>query len=380
SLWVVGRTWSPDFPTLGPQLESDLSSCEPGAGCHADLFLAQLSATGELQHSTLFGGSDTDSAWDLAVTDAGDLLFVGETYSSDFPVVNALQAVAPSERSGHVSKFSPATGTLVYSTYLGGPIEPSDPPPFAGNGAYAVTTDDMGRAIVAGDTSSAELATPLGFQTELAGGESDAFLWVLSPDGSTLLLGSYLGGGTPTPCDGIPPCEFRASDQAWSVELGPGSVVHLGGITRSIDFPVVDPLEPEMELPDLHFPFPTTHGTAFVTRILTDPETPLEPNGLRLSLSDRSIVVGWDETMGDPRYALHVGNLASLLQTRTHGHFRQEPCEVDAPPFVIDLDDLPFESSYFLVTAVKGGNESSYGRTSLGLERPSSSLEGSACP
>ncbi|MEM7249010.1 MAG: SBBP repeat-containing protein [Acidobacteriota bacterium] len=364
--WVIGTTYSRDFPTLGPQLESRLPSCPVGEDCPADVFIAGLSPEGVLLHSTLIGGSGRDVGVDVALTPQGELIVVGETSSMDFPVHAPLQSPPDAERSGFVLKLDTTTLSLSYATHLGGPAELAEL--YHGTVVTAVDTDEEGRAYLVGATSSTSFPTVSAFQTSYAGGEVDGFVSILSADGSALEFSSYLGGGVQASCELLSCPREDATDWPLSIQVGEGGVLHVGGFTTSADFPTVDPLRPE------HPPFISLAG--FLARLMTDPTVLLEPNGLRLSLSGRAIVLGWDETMGDPKYALHVGSLASLIQTREYDHVRQEPCEITAPPFSIGLGDLPPGDSYFLVTSVRDADESSYGRNSRGIERPT----GVSCP
>ena len=61
-----------------------------------------------------------------------------------------------------------------------------------------IATDDEGNAYVAGTTFATEgtafPTTPLAFRTTYQGGEADAFVTKLNPDGSGLVFSTYLGG------------------------------------------------------------------------------------------------------------------------------------------------------------------------------------------
>ncbi|HXJ58945.1 MAG TPA: SBBP repeat-containing protein, partial [Verrucomicrobiae bacterium] len=129
-----------------------------------------------LTYSTYLGGSSTDVAGDIAVDAAGNFYVVGATMSTDFPVTAALQPT----NSLHsvpglpgtdvfVTKFRP-DGSLVYSTYLGGPDFFSD----EGDG---IAIDDAGNAYITGFAGSRQFpTTPGAFQTAAAGGAGDAFV------------------------------------------------------------------------------------------------------------------------------------------------------------------------------------------------------------
>jgi hypothetical protein len=86
--------------------------------------------------------------------------------------------------------------------------------------------DASGAAYVAGYTYSTDFPVAGGLQTAL-GGDCDAFLAKLSPNGAVLLYATYLGG--------------NGSDTATGVALDPSGNVYLSGWTFSSNFPVVTP-------------------------------------------------------------------------------------------------------------------------------------------
>jgi hypothetical protein len=94
SVYVTGRTESPDFPTL----HAFQSSYRGGAGCgYADssepcsnAFVARLTAAGSLVYSSFLGGSMADEGLGVAALD-GEAYVTGATSSPDFPTKHALQ-------------------------------------------------------------------------------------------------------------------------------------------------------------------------------------------------------------------------------------------------------------------------------------------------
>ena len=155
-----------------------------------------------LGYSTYLGGGGRpgDSASAVAVDTAGNVYVAGSACSPDFPVTpNAYQP-----RSGgtprlslcgdaFVAKFS-RTGTLLYSTYLGGG---------EGDAATAIAVDRAGAAYVSGVTLSADFPTTSGAFQRTYGGNGvfqflgfggDAFVTKLSPNGNALTYSTYLGG------------------------------------------------------------------------------------------------------------------------------------------------------------------------------------------
>ncbi|NPE09494.1 MAG: hypothetical protein GNW80_14505 [Asgard group archaeon] len=115
SCYITGWTDSEDFPT---QNAFDNSY---GGGQYGDAFVAKFASNGELLWCTFLGGSETDEANGIAVSD-GVCYVTGSTASSNFPMKNAyISTFSGGERYGDafVSKFS-TTGELLWSTFIGG--------------------------------------------------------------------------------------------------------------------------------------------------------------------------------------------------------------------------------------------------------------------
>jgi hypothetical protein len=106
---------------------------------------------------------------------------------------------------------------LSYSTFLGGS---------ASDTAWAVAVDTNGFVYVAGETSSAQLATPGAFQTNNAGVNirGDAFVAKFDNTASSLVYLSYLGG--------------QLDDSAVGLAVDGAGSVYLTGFTDSTNFPL----------------------------------------------------------------------------------------------------------------------------------------------
>jgi hypothetical protein len=83
-------------------------------------FVSKLSSSGAMVYSTYFGGSAMDSAAAIAVDTAGSAYIAGGTWSSNLPVVSALQSKNNGGQDAFVAKLNAAGNALLYSTYLGG--------------------------------------------------------------------------------------------------------------------------------------------------------------------------------------------------------------------------------------------------------------------
>ena len=116
SAYVVGTTFSPNFPLANPR-----QSAMRGSG---DVFVAKLDPSGGgLVYSTYLGGGNSDYGYGIAVDGAGSAYVTGGTYSTDFPMAGAFQPVkggSTSSTDAFVTKLTPDGSALAYSSYLGG--------------------------------------------------------------------------------------------------------------------------------------------------------------------------------------------------------------------------------------------------------------------
>lgn len=83
--------------------------------CSEDAFLAKFTSAGETLFATYWGGSENETVKDIAVAPNGDVVMIGLTESTDFPLVNPLLAT-PHPLDGYLAFFS-STGAALRSTY-----------------------------------------------------------------------------------------------------------------------------------------------------------------------------------------------------------------------------------------------------------------------
>jgi uncharacterized protein (TIGR03437 family) len=176
---LAGWTYSADFPLS----HASQSVFAGSAGEFTpNAFATKLKSDGSsLIFSTYLGGSNGDSAWAVAADPAGNTYIAGTTASTDFPVLNAVQSTLTGVSNAFVANWNGQTGTLDYSTYLGGSNNDI---------AHAIAADGAGNAYIAGLTSSPNFPSKYAFQysysdcsTNLGMGctGSDAFLAKISP-------------------------------------------------------------------------------------------------------------------------------------------------------------------------------------------------------
>lgn len=212
--YVVGETWSADFPSLG--------GLQLGKG-NRDVFVAKLSPDGsQLVFSAILGGSADDSGRAIAVDSAGYVYITGLTYSTDFPTTpGAFRTTASSQAEIFVAKLSPDAGSLVYATYLGGSADDI---------ASGIALDGFGNAYIAGYTSSPNFPiTSVALQRNYRGGIYDGFITKLNPGGTSLVYSTYLGGS--------------GADNVQAIQVDTTGNAYLTGSTDSVDFPLQSPLQ-----------------------------------------------------------------------------------------------------------------------------------------
>jgi hypothetical protein len=225
--YVTGWAGSEDFPTSNP-LQQCLSC--PGAN---SAFISKINPSGSaFIYSTFLGGTNSATGYAIATDTGGNAYVTGITTASDFPTVNPVQAsnhgAANFGANVFVSKLNASGTALVYSTYLGG------------TGQAGVSADDWGRAIavdasgaayVAGSSNSTDFPTLNAVQTTKKGdaGSDNAFLFSLTPAGSSLVYSTFLGGTDQGGNSG--------GDIAYGVAVDASGNAYIAGQADSSDFP-----------------------------------------------------------------------------------------------------------------------------------------------
>lgn len=164
--YVAGVTSSSDdFPAMNP-FQPNFS------GGEKDAFVSMFSPDGaSLLYSTYLGGTDDDFGNALAVDLAGNACVWGFTFSSDFPIANAVQDASAGGMDAFLSVFN-AAGDTTFSTYLGGADFDQ---------GFGLALDDFGNAYVIGQTLSTNF--PMGTSTPYQsnpGGNVETFVGKIS--------------------------------------------------------------------------------------------------------------------------------------------------------------------------------------------------------
>ncbi len=225
NVFVSGNAYSNEFPVV--------NAFQPTRGNEeinvADTFVFKLDPTGtNLLFSTFLGGDDDDINFGMALDQTGNVYLTGYTASPfrsppeglPFPTHNAYQSTLSGGVDGYLTKFTGAGG-IVYSTYIGG-----DNYDFA----LDVAVDAEGSAYLTGQTLSANFPTVNPLQPTRSGSGADAFVTRFTPDGASLSYSTYLGGAL--------------EDMGWGIALDATRNIYVTGFTRSMDFPIMNPIQP----------------------------------------------------------------------------------------------------------------------------------------
>ena len=149
--------------------------------------------------SSLLDGNQADSANGIAVDPSGNAYVTGNTSSTNFPTVNAIQTTLNGGQDAFISKYNVAGTALIYSTYLGGSAG------FGENG-WDIAVDAAGNAFVTGFTTTLDFpvtpATAFQPTKTLNNTVSAGFVTRLSPTGA-LFYSTYLYGPQGTSAFGI---------------------------------------------------------------------------------------------------------------------------------------------------------------------------------
>jgi hypothetical protein len=202
--YLTGATWSSNFPTVNPLQPTN----QAAASLASNAFVSKLNPAGSaLVYSTYLGGSGVlfnpgvgpygDYGLAIAINPTGVACVGGQTASTDFPTVNAIQATdnntySPFSFTGFVACLNGAGSALAYSTYLGGNSQAQ---------ANGIAVDASGNAYVAGAMEGSGFPTVNPFQASVGG----AFVAMISPPPAltilpgTLSFGTVVGGTTSPP-------------------------------------------------------------------------------------------------------------------------------------------------------------------------------------
>jgi Beta-propeller repeat len=350
----------------GPDLPVTPGAFQTVAAGGFDVFAAKLDPTGSsLIYSTFVGGSNDDSALDIAVDGTGNAFLCGETQSADFPTTShALQqALAGGSFDAFALKLNAAGTALNYATYLGGKNNDrgqgialdsagnayvtgaSDSGNFPttegaydgsnleffltklnqdgsaelysvyGLGGRRIVVDPEGNAYVTGTTRSKQLETTRKAFQRSRQGNLDAFVAKLNQTGTDVIYATYLGG--------------TDNDYGSAIGIDLEGHAYVAGSTESGDFPAVHSLQPSYAgFTDMFVAELSTDGTAVLYSTL---------------------VGGGDTDLGEAITVLPQGVIYATGSTRSLGFPTANPLQAargggnEFDAFVVRIDPTSFD-------------------------------------
>lgn len=199
----------------------------------------------QLLFATYLGGSRNESPHSLVVNNAGELLLLGTTSSSNFPTTELAfdrsfnggtvidNLIGYSYAAGSdlfISRFSPDGSKLLASTFAGGTSNDGLNPPggdltknYGDQLRGDIITDAHNNVYVSSVTSSNNFPVANSFGLTYNGGATDAIVFKMDTDLSTVLWGAYVGGS--------------GTDAAHTIKIDSQGSIFVGGGTTSADFP-----------------------------------------------------------------------------------------------------------------------------------------------
>ena len=167
-----------------------------------------------LTFGTYLGGSGVDTAQSVAVDSSGSMYVGGTTASANFPTEGGYQgSYVGGSTDAFVTKLD-ATGTLVYSTFLGGS---------GADEGRAIVVDADGSAYLAGQTGSTNFPHPSAASSGCL--STDGFLTKLTPAGSALEYSLCIGAGGTDAVNGV---ALDSTKNAYVTGLNGGSDASIG--------------------------------------------------------------------------------------------------------------------------------------------------------
>ncbi len=221
-MYVGGSSYGTGFPIKNAAYPTALGNYEGT--------LTRLGSDGGIVFSTFVGGSGFDLLNALAVRPDGGVVAVGDTDSPDMVTVGAVQSMSGGGHDAFVLGMTPS-GAVLFQTFFGGAGDDT---------AYGVAVSPDGTIAFTGTTVSADFPRVAALQQALHtdGGPANAFVAVLSRDGTAITFSTVLGGGGAF--IGNPFASYVGDgESANAVAFDPSGALLVAGETFSADFPTL---------------------------------------------------------------------------------------------------------------------------------------------
>lgn len=223
-LAMFGSTTSTNLPVTPGCYDNTL-------GGSADAYIVRFNVAGSaMVGATYVGGSGVDAQNNFALSPNygdgargeiffdtnNDIVITGSTSSTDFPIsASAYQTANGGAQDGFLFKINGMCTNMIFSTYIGGVSD---------DASFSISKNSAGNWVICGGTASANFPTTAGAMTTTQPGGTDAFVSILSNNGTTLLYSTYIG--------------TSSFDHAFKVQVDNNDTVYVCGQTNGANFPV----------------------------------------------------------------------------------------------------------------------------------------------
>lgn len=219
NIYTAGRNFGPTYPATVGAFQTAMG----GGG--TDISLSKYSPDGStLIWASYLGGSDGENPHSLFANGAEELVVLGSSNSSDFPITVGAFDNTIGGQDITVTHISTDGSVLIGSTFLGGSGSDGTNAMYENYGeAYRgeVIVDPVGNILISSFSSSTDFPVTTGaFQPTLAGGQ-DGVVAVLDPTCDQLLAATYIGGSS--------------DDNAMGLRIASNGEIFVAGITQSSD-------------------------------------------------------------------------------------------------------------------------------------------------
>lgn len=245
NLYSGSSAFGNQYPTTIGAYQTTWAGGNGTIGSGTDIALSKYDASGTFLHwSSYLGGSNDELPHSLICNEFDELILYGTTSSPNFPTTStaydnsynggsafAPQGVGASYVNGSdivVVHFNSSGSALIGSTFIGG--SGNDGVNTASNLKFnyadefrgEIDLDSAGNIVIASATYSTDFPTVNAVQNTLNGAQ-DACLFKLSPDCTSLLWSTFLGGAN--------------NDSGYSAAFDAEGNMYFAGGTNSSDFP-----------------------------------------------------------------------------------------------------------------------------------------------
>ena len=173
SAYLTGYSFSTNFPVTGT-----VANTSAGSGFSPDVFVTKFSPTNATyftNYSVKFGGSGSDVAFGIAVTEAGQACIAGFTTRTNFFGTNSFSDI-PTNKINHTSRdafvvlLKADASAFESAALIGGK---------GSDAAHGVALDTAGNVYLVGGTTSADFPTVNSIKSRPGGAQSNDDVFVL---------------------------------------------------------------------------------------------------------------------------------------------------------------------------------------------------------